>query len=45
MSVAFHLNEYLINNNLSESLHSSYKSGHSTHNSLGSREKLYYDVN
>ena len=29
-TVALHLNKYLINNNLNESLQSVYKSGHST---------------
>ena len=33
-AVAFHLNKYLINNNLDESLKSAYKSGHSTETSL-----------
>ena len=32
--VAFHLNKYLINNNLNESLHSAYKSGQSTETAL-----------
>jgi hypothetical protein len=31
---AFHLNKYLINNNLKESLQSAYKSGHSTETAL-----------
>jgi len=29
-AVGFHLNKYLTNNNLNESIHSAYKSGHST---------------
>ena len=33
-AVAFHLNKYLINNNLNESLQSAYKSGHSTETAL-----------
>ena len=32
--IAFHLNKYLINNNLNESLQSAYKSGHSTETAL-----------
>ena len=37
IEVAFHLNTYLINNSLNESLQSAYKSGHST--------ETAYDVN
>jgi len=33
-AVAFHLNKYLINNNLNESLQSAYKNGHSTETAL-----------
>jgi len=33
-AVAFHLNKYLIRNNLNESLKSAYKSGHSTETAL-----------
>ena len=33
-AVVFHLNKYLINNNLNESLQSAYKSGHSTETAL-----------
>ena len=33
-AVAFHLNKYLINKNLNESLQSAYKSGHSTETAL-----------
>ena len=33
-AVVFHLNKYLINNNLNESLQSTYKSGHSTETAL-----------
>jgi len=33
-AVAFHLNKYLINNNLNESLQSAYKTGHSTETAL-----------
>jgi len=33
-AVTFHLNKYLINNNLNESLWSAYKSGHSTETAL-----------
>ena len=33
-AVAFHLNKYLINNNLNESIQSAYKSGHSTETAL-----------
>ena len=44
-AVAFHLNEYLINNNLNESLQSAYKSGHITETALVRVKKLYYDVN
>jgi len=32
--VAFHLNKYLINNNLNKSLQSAYKSGHNTETAL-----------
>jgi len=32
--IAFHLNKYLINNNLNESLKSAYKSGHRTETAL-----------
>ena len=39
-AVVFHLNKYLINNNLNESLQSAYKSGHSTEAALV-REKKY----
>ena len=34
MIITFHLNKYLINNNLNESLQSAYKSGHSTETAL-----------
>jgi len=33
-AVAFHLNKYLINNNLNKSLQSAYNSGHSTETAL-----------
>ena len=33
-AVYFHLNKYLFNNNINESLQSAYKSGHSTETAL-----------
>ena len=33
-AVAFHLNKYLLNNNLNESVESAYKCGHSTETAL-----------
>ena len=45
LAVAFNLNKYLINNNLSESLTYTIKSGHSTEIALFRVKKVYYDVN